>query len=370
MKLLFGIKHLADTVGGAERVLCAVSSGLVARGHEVSIVTFDSQDSNPFFPLDARVNLINLDIGQAAQPANFTETVRRVKALRKVALSQQPDIVIGFMHSMFVPMAFALFATGIPTIGSEHIVPEHYLTRRLEFFLLKISAKLLNSMTVLSESIKSLYPDSVSAKMVVISNPVYNVSVHQNKLANKKERTLLNVGRLDEQKDQATLIMAFAGIADKYPDWNLRIIGNGALRAPLEKLIVDLDVTKRVELSGVTTDIDSEYFKADIFVISSRYESFGLVTAEAMSHGLPVVGFADCPGTNEIVQHEITGILVYPSKDRKKALATALSDLIENPALQKKLGSTAKKAIGKKFSIEGICFQWERLFTSVIREKV
>lgn len=361
MKLLFAIKHLASAVGGAERVLCTICSELADRGHEVSIVTFDQPGSQPFYQLDDRVKLINLAIGNAARPAGIFETVKRMKALRHIAVTEQPDVAVGFMHSMFIPMAFALVGTGFPTVGSEHIVPQHYRTRRFQFFLLTIAARLIKKITVLSEAIRSSYPASVKAKMMVMPNPIEKPTLQTDKVLSKSNCTLLNVGRLDKQKDHATLIQAFSKIAPDFPNWQLKIVGDGPLRKDLEELIEALDLQDKVTLPGVTKTIDTEYASADIFVISSTYEAFGLVTAEAMSHGLPVVGFSDCPGTNELIGNNVSGVLVEPEDDRIEALAHALSDLIGNPALQKRLGKAGQQEINNRFSTEEVCDQWEAL---------
>lgn len=361
MKLLFAIKHLASAVGGAERVLCTICSELADRGHEVSIVTFDQPDGKPFYPLDERVKLIDLAIGNAARPAGIFETVKRMKALRHIATTEQPDVAIGFMHSMYIPMAFALFGTGIPTLGSEHIVPEHYRTRRFQFFLLVIAAKIIKKITVLSEAIRSSYPASVKAKMVVMPNPIEKPILQTDKVLSKSNCTLLNVGRLNKQKDHATLIQAFSKIAPDFPNLQLKIVGDGPLRKNLEELTEALDLQDKVTLPGVTKAMDTEYVSADIFVISSTYEAFGLVTAEAMSHGLPVVGFADCPGTNELIENNVSGVLVEPEDDRIEALADALSDLIRNPVLQERLGKAGQVKIKSLFSTEQVCDQWEAL---------
>ena len=361
MKFLFAIKHLASAVGGAERVLCTICSELAERGHEVSILTFDQPDGKPFYRLDDRVKLIDLAIGNAARPARVFETVQRIKTLRHIATTEQPDVAVGFMHSMFIPMAFALAGTGIPTIGSEHIVPEHYRTRRFQFFLLAIAARLIKKITVLSEAIRSSYPASVKAKMVVMPNPIEKPILQTDKVLSKSNHTLLNVGRLDKQKDHATLIQAFSKISPDFPNWQLKIVGDGPLRKDLEELIEALDLQDNVTLPGVTKAIDTEYASADIFVISSTYEAFGLVTAEAMSHGLPVVGFADCPGTNELIENNVSGVLVEPENDRIEVLAGALSNLIRNPALQERLGKAGQQEIKSRFSTEQVCDQWEAL---------
>lgn len=365
MKLFFAIKRLDSAVGGAERVLCTMCSELVQRGHEVSILTFDQPGSQPFYPLDKRVKRIDLCVGDSSRPASFGETLLRMKALRRIVKAERPDVAVGFMHSMFVPLAFALAGTGVPVLGSEHIVPEHYRTRPFQYLLLILVAPLLSKITVLSEAIRLRYPSIVRRRMVVMPNPVETASTVANVGCEKEKFTLLCVGRLDEQKDHATLLHAFAEIAQKFPQWHLRIVGEGSLRPELERLLVTLDLVTKVTLPGVTSDIGAEYRSAEAFVIPSRYEAFGLVTAEAMSHGLPVVGFADCPGTNELIKANRTGLLVELGIDRVRSLASALSNLMAEPALRQRLGDAGRQAIDNHFSPRYVCDQWEGLLRSL-----
>jgi len=199
-------------------------------------------------------------------------------------------------------------------------------------------------------------------------NPVEAAANVANGGGEKEGFTLLSVGRLDEQKDHATLIRAFAQIAQEFPQWHLKIVGEGPLRKQLEGLVEALDLQTRVTIPGVTSAISAEYEAAEIFAISSRYEAFGLVTAEAMSHGLPVVGFADCPGTNELIQAGRTGLLVEPGADRVGSLASALCSLVADPALRQCLGVAGRDAIDNKFSAKYVCDQWESLLRSMIRQ--
>ena len=86
------------------------------------------------------------------------------------------------------------------------------------------------------------------------------------------------------------------------------------------------------ELPGHQQDVQREYLRAQLMVTISRYEGLGLVTAEAIAHGLPTVGFGDCPGTNEIIQHCVNGMFVKPSNNQTRAEARAitLSELMED----------------------------------------
>jgi glycosyltransferase involved in cell wall biosynthesis len=365
MKFLFAIKRLNSAVGGAERVLCTVCSELAKRGHDVALVTFDPPEGQPFYALDARVRRIDLGIGDSSREARVGETLRRIAALRRVVMEESPQVAVGFMHSLFVPLAFALAGTSIPVLGSEHIVPEHYRTRPLQYALLISAVPFLTKVTVLSEAIRSRYPTPIRRRMIVMPNPVVPAVDQAGSGVKKARYVLLNVGRLDVQKDQATLLRAFARIATAYPDWELRIIGNGPLRRELETLVHDLGLEERVRMPGVKSDIGVEYCEADAFVISSRYEAFGLVTAEAMSHGLPAVGFADCPGTNELIQDGSTGLLAAAGPDRTMSLSQELERLMSDPDLRRRLGVAAKSAIGRRFSAEHVCNLWESLLESV-----
>jgi glycosyltransferase involved in cell wall biosynthesis len=364
MKLLFAIKRLSSAVGGAERVLCSICSELAARGHDVAIVTFDPPGGQPFYPLDARVRRIDLGIGDSARTARLGETLRRISALRRAVLAENPQVATGFMHSMFVPLAFSLAGTRIPVIGSEHIVPEHYRTRPLQYAALVAASFFVARLTVLSEPIRVRYPLPVRRKMVVMPNPVATENGKADVGAARSRHVLLNVARLDPQKDHATLLRAFARVAPAFPDWDLTIIGDGPLRPELESLLHELGLDGRVHMPGVTNDIGAEYQQADAFVIASRYEAFGLVTAEAMARGLPVAGFADCPGTNELIQDGKTGLLASAEPDRSLSLARELERLMSDPELRRRLGEAGKTAIGRNYSTRHVCGLWERLLES------
>jgi len=361
MKLLFAIKTLTTT-GGAERVFCTLCGELAGRGHDVTVITFDRPGSPAFYPLDARIERLDLGIGDTGRPARISETLRRVFALRRAVKAADPQIAVGFMHSMFVPLGLALANTGIPVVGSEHIVPEHYRRRPLQYALLLAAAPLLARVTVLSRAILDSYPRPLRRRMLAMPNPVATPSGRASPGATKPRYVLLNVARLDQQKDHATLLHAFSKVAADHPDWTLRILGEGALRSELESLAHELGLSGRISLPGVTPDIDAEYRAADAFVLSSRYEAFGLATAEAMSYGLPVIGFADCPGTNELIEHNQTGLLAPAGPDRALSLARELERLLADPGLRRRLGDAGRTAIARQASTRTICDLWETLF--------
>jgi len=364
MKLLFAIKSLDCTRGGAEKVLANVTAMFAAHGHEVSILTFDKKDGKSIYPLHDKVSRLSLGIGHAEQRTTLREAIKRITSLRRTVKEQKPDAVIAFMHSMFVPMAFALIGTGVPVIASEHIVPQYYKNRKIQFMLLAASSFLVKGMTVLSTSVRALYPPFIQKRMSVIPNPVY-VANPQTKTPQKPERkVLLNVGRLDPQKDQKTLIAAFARIANDFPNWDLKIIGEGSLRPDLESQIHSLNLSERISLPGTTDNMTEEYEAASLFAMPSRFESFGLVTAEAMAYNVPVIGFADCPGTNEIIQNQENGLLVS-GENRVQSFADGLARLMKDSQLRHKMGKAAHKSI-ERYSDEHVFKAWENLIKQIL----
>lgn len=367
MKILFAIKNLNTAKGGAERVLSIVASGLAALGHNVTILSYDKPGGQSFYPLDQNVKRLCLGIGNCEARAGLNETVGRIKALRRVLRVRKPDVVVPFMHSMFIPLSIAALGLHVSVVASEHIVSEHYKTRPLQFLLLILCSFFIQCITVLSPSVRKSYPWLLRRKMVAIANPV-EVSENARVELNKSKHILINVGRLDEQKDQKTLIRAFSNLAANFPDWILKIFGEGPLEPFLENLIKKNGLEDRVFLMGTTQDIGTQYINADIFVVSSKYESFGLATAEAMSYGLPCIGFLECPGTNELIKHQQNGLLVSKQrKNRIHALEDGLCYLMKNKVLRETMGKNGKESVAQ-YHPAIIVKRWEHILEKYAKQ--
>jgi GalNAc-alpha-(1->4)-GalNAc-alpha-(1->3)-diNAcBac-PP-undecaprenol alpha-1,4-N-acetyl-D-galactosaminyltransferase len=363
IRLLFVIKTMVAPGGGAERVLAELTGELARRGHSVSVAYFDEPDARPFYDFADSVRLIPVDIGSVERKSGVGEVARRIAALRRLARGDRPDVAIGFMHSAFVPLAAALAGTSIPALASEHTVFEHYRPRPLERASIMVAAPFLGGITVISDRVRDGFPRFLRRKMHVISNPVLRPGAIADVIGGPV-RTILSVGRLEPEKDQPTLIEAFAQVAGRFPEWNLRIVGEGSLRSSLEAQLGSLGLVGRVQLPGAVRDISSEYSSAQLFVLASLYESFGLATAEAMAHGLPAIGFADCPGTNELIHHGVNGLLVAGT-DRARALADGLDQLMSSDEQRGRLALAAPKSVAP-FALEAIVDQWELLLRELV----
>jgi glycosyltransferase involved in cell wall biosynthesis len=361
---MFVTKSLGFLGGGAEHVLVDVAGGLAERGHEVTIATFDAAGAESFYPLSDKVAFCRLGVGDTLVRTGVTALARRSKALQRFANELNPDVAVGFLNSSYVPLAFALATSHVPVIASEHIVFGHYRSHPVQRLALRTIVPLVSAVTAVTDSMRLSFPPAVRSMMHVIPNPISEARELADAVGGAR-KTLLSVGRLEPQKDHATLVSAFGAIAEGHRDWNLRIVGDGALRQALETQARSIGLQKRVELPGAVKNISSEYAAAQLFVMPSLYESFGLATAEALSHGLPAVGFADCPGTNLLIQDGINGILA-PGRGSADRLAEALNELMSSPGLRARMGRAAPQTVGH-FGLDVVVDGWEELLRRTAR---
>lgn len=326
--------------GGAERVLAKIASEIAGRGHDVWLLSYDDLSGASFYPLHPSIRRVNLGFeSQGRLSKKKFYQLRHLLIIRRVVVLLKPAAVVGFMHSAFIPLGLALLRSGTPVIASEHIVSEHYRSRPLQATLLRLSSFFVKATTCVSEQAKQTFSPFLQRKMVVVPNPLTfeKPGLADASGSGRTRKIVLAVGRLDYQKDHATLIDAFARIAKAFPDWDLTIIGEGILRPELEIRIRTMCLNGRIFLLGERKDIMPEYGKAQLFVQPSRYESFCLTVAEALSYGLPVIGFNNCTGVNQLICDGENGLLVDGTGDRTAALSRGLSKLMKDSQLRQRL---------------------------------
>ena len=365
MKIVFVIKALAPPGGGAERVLATVASGLANRGHDVTVITSDEVGAATYYTLGSDVQLLQLGIGDVTSSSRISEVCNRILALRKKLRGLRPDVVIAFMHPTYIPVGLAMIGSSISVIASEHTASTHYRKRPLQRLLLQLTPLISASITVVSEQVRLSFGRWTRRRMVVVPNPVAISPTSKSKYpTDGAKKTLLAVGRLGPEKQHSILIAAFARIAADFPDWTLRIVGEGELRPRLAAQIETEGLENCVELAGMKRDVHAEYAAADLFVVPSRYESFGMAVAEALLHGLPAVGFSNCPGTNELIRDGDNGKLVS-ALDQTHALASELSGLMGNSTERRRLATSSRDWIKNLYGVESVLDQWESVIASV-----
>lgn len=354
--------------GGAERVLADVVNGLVARGHSLTVVTFDRQGDSYFYDLDSRIERYGLNISSPGKPTSRLSLPKGIWRLRQLVRCAQPDAVVAFMHSAYIPVVAGLSGLGVPVVVSEHIDAAHYRGRFFQGLAAHAATIFAAAKTVPSIVVHAEENRRTIAKTYVMCNPVDPNHFTPTDLPDCITGTpiLLSAGRFMEQKDFSTLISAFGQLASDFPNWRLRIVGDGDQRSKLEAQIETEKLSDRVELPGMSRDIRRDYAESTIFVLPSLYESFGLVTAEALASGRPVIGFADCLGTAALVKSGINGFLADPAAypDRTTALVRTLEPLMRDPILRARLGAAGPASV-KQFAPDAVVDAWENLLVRV-----
>ena len=178
------------------------------------------------------------------------------------------------------------------------------------------------------------------------------------------EKRVIAVGRYVYQKGFDILLKSWSIVETECPEWSLTIIGQGE-RHKYEALIDELKIDRtHCKLIGPTERIQDEYMSSSLFVMSSRFEGFGMVLVEAMACGLPVVSF-DCPcGPKDIIQNKIDGVLVENGNVDK--LAEALIMMIQHPEQRKVMANRAIESV-QRFRIDQIAEKWKLLFDALYK---
>ena len=172
---------------------------------------------------------------------------------------------------------------------------------------------------------------------------------------------VLAIGRLTEQKGFDLLLDAFHRSGLARAGWHLAILGEGPARSALEQQATALGMAEAVTFPGFV-DVGQWLRRADLFVLSSRYEGFPNALMEAMQMQRACISF-DCPsGPRDLIENDRNGLLVPPQD--VAALSEALQRLAADPALRSRLGAEASK-VGQQFSPALVYAKWLNLIDAV-----
>lgn len=379
MNLLYCIPALYNA-GGMERVLTEKVNYLInIPNYKITIITTD-QGSKPIrFELDGRIKIVHLDLDF---DGHFSENLLIKYYLHKKKLNLYKLNLVNLIKESNIDICISLcgkeieFLYNLPVkckkIAEIHFamnIRKQFITARHKGFLwellgefrtfqLKKSVKKLDKLVVLTLDDKKQW-EKTHSNVVKISNSNH---LNNNFFSNLKSKKVISVGKLDPQKGYDILIDSWKLVNLKHPDWELDIFGVGEQQIMLENKIVEYNLLKTVNLKGSTNDVASQYLNSSIYVMSSRYEGFGMVLIEAMSCGLPVISF-DCEfGPREIITEGVDGFLVEPCNSNE--LAEKIIFLIENNSILQEMGKNGIESV-KRFSKPKIMNEWMDLFTSL-----
>ena len=353
MKILYLITGLG--LGGAEKVVIDLADQMNALGHNVKIVYLTGEVIiKPSSP-DIEIIALHLNSVKDFLPAS--------KKYRKLAKSFCPDVVHAHMvhANIFARLNRALCP--IPKlICTAHNSNEGGKARMIAY-------RLTNYLSDMNTNVSQEATEALIAKGAFSENNV--ITVHNGIDLRKFEKThdsinlgknvlnIISVGRFNDQKDYPNLINAFAILKkNNNRAIKLTIVGDGELRSEIEALIRNLELEEDVTLLGRRSDIPQLLSQADIFVLASKFEGFGLVVAEAMACECYVVA-TDSGGVAEVMGD--TGQLI--PVENSQALANALENtIILSSEDRTQNNEKARARVEQLFSLEASVKRWLELY--------
>lgn len=349
-------------MGGAERQVCDLADQFTAKGHKVLLISMTGETVNR--PLSSKIDVSELNM--AKTPIGFIKAYWQARQLIK---QFKPDVVHSHMvHANLFSRLLRLSVRIPKLICTAHSTSEGGRGRMLAY---RITDKLCDiSTNVSQEAVDAFFAQGAVAKgrMLAMHNGIdterftfdinHRIRLRIELNISEEIPLLLAVGRLNVAKDYPNLLLAFHHIIKAGSLAHLVIIGVGDEETKLIKMVAELGLCKRVYFLGLRHDVHEWMSAADLFVLSSAWEGFGLVVAEAMACERLVVA-TDCGGVREVVAN--CGVLVPPKNSTE--LARALTDCLSLSAEQvKEQGRAARQRIVEHYSLKSQAANWLRLY--------
>ncbi len=359
MKKQLHIAHFTNTyhpvISGVVRSISTFREGLISLGHNVFIFaqgTSDYEDTEPFI---FRYPTLDLPL-----PGEFPLTIPFSSFITNVLPILKLDVIHSH-HPFLVGQAAASQAKdlNLPLVFTYHTryrEYSHYIALNQDLVKDVIDRWLGDYMqqchhiVAPSESIKSMLAEDygITDQVTIIPtgiDPEPFLNADGQPLRRERgwqdNKVLVSVGRLAPEKNWGTLLEAAALVMKQDPQVRLVLVGDGDEREALEDQAAELGVADRVEFTGkVTFDDIPRYLKAaDLFCFASISETQGVVTAEAMAAGLPIVA-VDASGTSDVVTNGQEGLL---TENDSQALAQGILRLLADEDLRHRFKETAVK---------------------------
>jgi len=361
--------------GGVERVLTLKANYFAEHfGYDITIILTEGKGKPLFYPLSESIKVVNLDIGfEELWTCSFLKKIfiylRKQRLFRK-KLSEElmrirSDITVSLLRREI--NFINDIKDGSRKIGEMHINRENYRNFNTEdaSIIKRIFAKLwsysllshlrrLEKLVVLTEKDREAWTELDN--VVTIPDPLPFVPLSVSMLTEKR---VVAVARYSHEKGIDLLLQAWAKAEKLMADWRLDVFGDGD-RSAYERMVEELKIdSSRCQLHGLTNDVEREYVNSSLFVLSSRFEGFGMVITEAMACGLPVVAF-DCPwGPRSIIANGVDGLLV--ENGNVELLASAMARLMGDEHLRRSMAEAGVRNV-QRFGLDSIAGRWKSLF--------
>ena len=282
------VSHIITTIerGGAENQLVILCGEQVNIGNEVKV----------YFLKGAPELLETLsDIGVVVNKLSGRNFIRQVLTFRRTIKQEKPDVI--HAHLPRSELLAVLSRTKVPIVISRHNAEPFYprAPRSISSLLSRYVCNRSEARIAISNSVSNFMHQNAEVAedkhftVIYYGYPFKSQNILRKSTYNGKRKTFLTISRLVPQKDLSTLLRGIAVLKSKGLSFRSVVVGEGIENSQLKKLSANLDVSECMEWTGRVQNTDDLYQAADLFILSSKYEGFGLVLVEAMYWNLPII---------------------------------------------------------------------------------
>lgn len=344
--------------GGTEHVSVQLANSLLADGaYDICFVSLTEQQEKPFYPLSPEIKRYHFGEKWINPGPKYIPLIGR---MRKFLKEQEIDIVIDIdivLDVLSIPAARGLKTK---VVAWEHFNCEYEQSVLYRRWISRLTARSADFIVTLTEEDRKNYSTVLGRKSRI--RAIYNMSAKmQRKEAVPRENRIVTVGRLTYQKGTEYLAQVAVSVLKKHREWKWLILGDGEERPILEQAIEENGLENQLILKGTVENVESYLERARLFVLTSRYEGFGMCLVEALKMQVPCVSFDIKVGPSEIISNGQNGVLIPPFDCER--MIEAIDDFIENPDRLEEM--SANTGIGlERFENRNITEQWK----SVLKE--
>lgn len=338
--------------GGAERVAIALASYFVENGYHFTFLL--TKDKGVKYPIPPGVTVVDDFADPSVRP------LQQIRYIRGAMKANPQATFISFLPHQNMYTLIASIGLSNKVIVSVRNDPRFdfsdnaVLPRVRDILYRKASIIVFQTKTQME-----LLPHALQAKGVVILNPISS-SVPE-PYTGARRKVIVTSGRLEEQKNHAMTIRAFAQFHKNHPDFTLEIFGEGSLEGELKQLAGDLGVDDFVFFKGFSSNALEHVRTASAFVMSSRFEGLSNSMLEALAMGVPAV-CTRCSGggAEAVIEDGVNGLLV--DVDDVDGEARALCRLVDDADYSRDISVQSQK-LREELSLKSIGAAWRRLIS-------
>ena len=370
MKNKFEIIHVIGSPcgGGAELLVRKLTKLTNEQGIKCKAVYF-----NYWAECTKKINFSNNEQSLNIGYRNPFSIIKLRKIFKTELISCSSLIVHAHLTWSMFFVSLACIGLPVKLVFTEHSTEHSTINSFRNFFIFKHIEKIFynryHSIVAITEGVKEGLLDwlgsGLSNKIFIIINGARFFSYKERKALSKCIK-FISVGSLISKKGFDRAIVALSQLEDI--DWQYEIVGEGSSRHDLQQLIISFNLQDKVTLSGWSSDLEEKYHSADIQLMPSRLEGFGLVAIEGMSTGLPVIA-SDLKGINEVVSSSVDSCFLVKNPSNNLEWVNKIKLCINT--LKKDLTHISKESYqhSQKFSLEKMTKNYIDLYKQVLKNE-